>query len=296
MSRLSSLRGLALAAFLAGCGGGSDGAGGADPGPAGSDDAEAADALVGLEAQAGDGGLEPDASSGADAHAHPDAHAPSDAGKDAHAEAGPTCAKHLTVVFSVGVGAGALAGHSSGCWTVVDADGAANHAFRKCSTGSFVVQNPGAASYAYDDTNPTRALSQDQSFLAQCSSGATGDGYEYMAYRGSWRILPAPNLRAYFAELYGGAVDDVDSYLTTSGVYQGNAQLAAHKNVYPMINIGPSAGAHLEKQIGADTLSLCKKIADGGYFGTYVATWQSGMSANDPRILAVADALDQCTK
>ena len=214
---------------------------------------------------------------------------------DAHADAGPTCTKHITVVFSVGVGAGGLATHSNGCWTVVDADGAANHKFRKCSTSNFTVGNPLADNYSYDDTNPTRALSQDQTFLSQCSAGTTGDGFEFMAYRGSWRLLGAPNLRAYFAELYGDATNDVDSLLSSSGVYTGNAQLAAHNNVYPMINIGPPASAHLESHIGATTLALCKKIANHGYFGTYVATWPSGLPDNDPRTLAVANALNKCT-
>jgi hypothetical protein len=211
------------------------------------------------------------------------------------ADAGPSCAKHLTVVFSVGVGAAGLATHTNGCWTVIDADGAANHKFRKCSTSNFQVGNPQAANYSYDDTNPTRPLGQDQGFLSQCAASTTGDGYEFMAYRGSWRLLGAPNLRAYFAELYGDATNDVDSLLSSSGVYNGNAQLAAHKNVYPMINIGPPASAHLENHIGATTLALCKKIADHGYFGTYVATWPSGLPANDPRTLAVANALNKCT-
>ena len=219
-----------------------------------------------------------------------------DSGKpDAHVDAGPSCAKHITVVFSVGVGAGALDSHSNGCWTVVDADGAANHKFRKCSTSNFQVGNPLADNYSYDDTNPQRALSQDQTFLSQCASGATGDGFEFMAYRGGWRLLGAPHLKAYFAELYGDATNDVDSLLSMSGAYTGNAQLAAHSNVYPMINIGPPATAHLENHIGATTLALCKKIADNGYFGTYVATWPDGLAANDPRTLAVANALDKCT-
>lgn len=211
-------------------------------------------------------------------------------------DAGPACAKQLTVVFSVGVGAGAVASLSNGCWKVVDADGAANHAFRKCSTSSFVVVNPNAGNWAYDDTNPSRPLSQDQSFLDQCSSGAGGDGYEYMAYRGSWRILPAPNRRAYFAELYGDQTDDVDSLRAASGVWQGNPQLQQHHDVYPMINIGPSPGAHLEGQIEAEALALCRAVPDRGYFGTYVATWQLGMSAGDPRAVAVAQALNACTR
>jgi hypothetical protein len=78
-------------------------------------------------------------------------------------------------------------------------------------------------------------------------------------------------------------------------VWTGNAQLAAHANVYPRINVGPPASAHLENHIGATTLALCKKIADQGYFGTYVATWPDGLPASDPRTLAVANALDECT-
>jgi hypothetical protein len=261
------------------------------------------DAPPALDAQGGgtsNDGAPVTTSPGADADAG--AGAASDAGHggdaakpDAHVDAGPSCAKHITVVFSVGVGAGALESHSNGCWTVIDADGAANHKFRKCSTSNFQVGNPTGDNYSYDDTNPSRPLSEDQTFLSQCSAGATGDGFEFMAYRGSWRVLGAPHLKAYFAELYGDATTDVDSLLSMSGVYTGNAQLAAHSNVYPMINIGPPASANLENHIGATTLALCKKIANQGYFGTYVATWPAGLAANDPRTLAVANALDKCT-
>src|SRR5438105_2070148 len=129
---------------------------------------------------------------------------PADAGSTAHphdagpVDAGPTCKKKVTVVFTVGVGASAVDSLSNGCWAVVDADGAANHQFRKCSTSSFVVHNASAPSYAYDDTSPSHPLGQEQTFLAQCSSGASGDGYVYMAYRSGWRLLSAPHVKAYF--------------------------------------------------------------------------------------------------
>jgi hypothetical protein len=281
-TRRSSFAFGALMLVLCGCGDASDAANGEPPPLDVQDGGPSANGAAAASAGPGDG-----SSAGSMLG---DASAP-----DAHADAGPSCAKHLTVVFSVGVGAAGLATHSNGCWTVVDADGAANHKFRKCSTSNFQVGNPLADNYSYDDTNPTRPLSQDQSFLTQCAASTTGDGFEFMAYRGSWRMLGAPNLRAYFAELYGDATNDVDSLLSSSGVYNGNAQLAAHNNVYPMINIGPPATAHLENHIGATTLALCKKIADHGYFGTYVATWPAGLAANDPRTMAVANALDKCT-
>jgi hypothetical protein len=213
------------------------------------------------------------------------------------ADAGPICKKHLTVVFAVGTGAGATRSHSNGCWDVVDADGAANASFRKCSTSNFVVQNPSAKNWAYDDTNPTRPLSQDTSFLHSCSNGATGDGYEYMAYRGGWRILGATNLRAYFAELYGDSADDIDSLYAQAGVYTNNAQLKAHAgHVFPMMNAGPPASANLQGKIGTEAAKLCKTVADGGYFGVYVADYASPMPKADPRVLALANALNNCTK
>src|SRR5947207_2660565 len=58
------------------------------------------------------------------------------------ADLAPKCTKHLTVVFAVGTGAGAVDSLSNGCWTVIDADGAANHSYRKCSTGNMIVSNP----------------------------------------------------------------------------------------------------------------------------------------------------------
>jgi hypothetical protein len=213
-----------------------------------------------------------------------------EAGPDA-----PSCKKEIVVLFSVGTGAGALAAHSNGCWSVVDADGAANKAFRKCSTSNDQVKNSGAPNYAYDDTNPDRPLDQDKTFLAQCSAGATGDGFEYMAYRGGWRFLGATHLKAYFAELYGDGIDDVDSLWSQPGVYQGNAEIKAHQ-AYPMMNVGPSPGAGLEKTIEAEGLAICKTIPDHGYFGTYVATWDQPMGPTDARVLALAKALDDCTK
>ena len=217
-----------------------------------------------------------------------DAGKPHDAAPD-----GPACIKEITVLFSVGTGAGSLASHASGCWTVIDADGAANHAYRKCSTGSGVVQNPGAPNYAFDDTNPNDPLAEQQGFLQQCSAGATGDGWEYMAYRGGWRLLfPATHLRAFFAELHASD-DDVDD--NWPGAYVGNPQLA-HHTVYPMINIGPRGVAHPETTIENDGLAICRTIRDHGYFGVYVATWNEPMPDGDPRIVALAKALDGCTK
>jgi len=279
----STVRGLlaACAALVCACG--------AATGEAPSDDAST-DAPEGVDAARDD--AQP-----ADTHADFDAHDASpthDAAIDTF-DAAPACTKHLTVLFSVGVGAGALAGHTNGCWDVVDADGAANHTFRKCSTSTFVVVGPDRPNYSYDDTNPSRPLSEDEDFLSKCASGATGDGYEFMAYRDGWRLLGATHLRGFFAELYGDATDDVDSLWSVPGVYEGNKQLAGH-HVYPMINVGPPLASHLEGKIEKDALAICKTIADGGYFGTYVATWSDGMDATDPRVLALAKALDACTK
>jgi hypothetical protein len=225
---------------------------------------------------------------GADAAVHADASAPRDAAPD-----GPACSKHLTVLFSVGTGAGSLASHAHGCWEVVDADGSANPSFRKCSTGNWIVHNPGAANYAFDDSNPNDPLAQDQSFLSQCSAGATGEGFEYLAYRGSWRLLfPATHLKAFFAELYSSD-DQVDD--DWPGAYVGNSQLAKH-TVYPMINIGPRNDPSPQGKIKNDGLAICKTIGDGGYFGVYVGAWDQPMGDNDARIVALADALDECTK
>ena len=200
-------------------------------------------------------------------------------------DAGPNCRKHLKVIFAVGTGAGAVDSLSNGCWSVIDADGSANRQFRKCSTSNFVVSNPSAPNYAYDDTNPTRALSQDQSFLSQCSSGATGDGYEYMAYRGgAWRLLTATRMRAYFAELYSSDASVAD-YLA-----QWPRTLSGH-TVSPMINIGPNAASTIQSAAS----SMCTPLSDGGYFGVYNGAWQDPMPATDARARALATALNRCT-
>ncbi|HEX4515587.1 MAG TPA: hypothetical protein VGH87_07195 [Polyangiaceae bacterium] len=225
-----------------------------------------------------------------DAEAEPDVR---DAAFADTASAVDPCKKHLTVLFAVGTGTSALKSHAGACWSVLDADGSANKSFRKCSTGTWTVTNASAPNWAFDDTNPNAALSQDEDFLKTCASGATGDGFEYMAYRGSWRLLfPATHLRAFFAELYAGD-GDVDDYWPSK--YVSDAQLAKH-TVYPMINIGPTNVASPAGAIKTDGLAMCKTIEDGGYFGVYVGTWDQPMSDSDPRITALASALDTCTK
>ena len=202
------------------------------------------------------------------------------------------CSKHLTVLFSVGTGAGALSSHAGACWDVIDADGAANKQWRKCSTSNFVVANPTAPNWAFDDTNPNAPLTDDENFIQKCAAGSTGDGYEYMAYRGGWRLLfPETHLRAFFAELHAGDGDVDDNW---PSAYVNNSQLANH-TVYPMINIGPTNVSNPAPTIKTDGLAICKTIKDGGMFGVYVGTWNQPMSSSDPRILALASALDACT-
>jgi len=203
------------------------------------------------------------------------------------------CKKHLTILFAVGTGAGALKSHAGACWSVLDADGAANKSFRKCSSSTFTVQNASAPSYALDDTNPNVPYSEDANFLDECAKGATGDGYEYMAYRGSWRLVfPANHLRAFFAELHAGDGDVDDNWPQN---YVNDSQLANH-TVYPMINIGPTNVSNPAPTIKTDGLAICKTIKDGGMFGVYVGTWNQPMGDTDPRIVALASALDSCTK
>lgn len=219
-----------------------------------------------------------------------------EAAKDATPDAPPppACSKHVTVLFSVGTGAGSLAAHAtSGCWTVVDADGAANKNWRKCSTGDWTVHNTSAPNWAYDDTNPNHDLTQEKSFIQQCASNSTGLGFEYMAYRGGWRLVfPETHLKAFFAELHAGDGDVDDNW---PSAYVNNSQLANH-TVYPMINIGPTQVSNPAPTIKSDGLAICKTIKDGGYFGVYVGTWNQPMSQTDARIVALASALDSCTK
>jgi hypothetical protein len=295
--RLHVLALLVAVGVNAGCSGSPDGGtpddangeGGASVVPPGDD--------AGAPGDAGHGDAGPALDAAGDVH-QADAGAPHDAGTghDAAHDAAPeasACAKHLTVVFSVGTGAGSLASHSGACWDVIDADGAADPSWRKCSTSNYVVKNASAPNWAFDDSNPDAPLAQDQSFLSHCAQGATGIGFEYLAYRGSWRLMfPANHLKAFFAELHASD-DDVDD--NWPGAYVGNAQLANH-TVYPMINIGPRNDASPEAKIQNDGLAICKTVKDGGYFGVYVGTWDQPMPSNDPRILALATALDACTK
>jgi hypothetical protein len=201
----------------------------------------------------------------------------------------PSCKKTIKVVFTVGTGSGAA--RSNGCWSVIDADGSANKAFRKCSTSNFKVTNAGAPNYAYDDTNPEHG-GADQPFLHQCSEGATGDGYEYLAFRsGRWRLISAPHLRGFFAELYYSD-QDVSSIWHQNGVYRNNRHLRGHRHVYPMINIGPQE----PRRIAVDALSMCRSVRNHGYMSAYNADWQHGMGASDARLTALEHALNRCTR
>jgi hypothetical protein len=161
-----------------------------------------------------------------------------------------------------------------------------------------VTNNPDAPNWAYDDTNPTHDATKEQSFFDACAKGATGDGYVFMAYNGGWRVTSAPGVtvKAYFAELYTSARTDIDSHYAQKGVYTGNQTLAKHTKVYPMINFGPPAAAKLEEKVGAEIAKICATVKDGGYFGLYNADWQNGMSADDPRLVATENALNDCTK
>jgi hypothetical protein len=281
------MRVLVFAAVLASagvaCSGGSAGSGDGEPTGPSLDDASPAEAASGAG-----GGTVPDDAPGGDAGGAHDAAAPLDAGAhhDAAAphDAAPACKKHLTVVFAVGTGEGSVASLSNGCWTAIDADGAANPQYRKCSTSDFVVKNGSAPNYAYDDTNPSRPLSEDANFLAQCASGATGLGFEYMANRGGWRLLTAPHMAAYFAELYTSDTTVADSYSLWQTPIDGHT-------VSPMINIGPNEPATIDSA----AQQMCARVDDHGWFGIYNGDWQNGMSASDPRAKAIAHALDVCT-
>jgi hypothetical protein len=207
----------------------------------------------------------------------------------------PKCTKRITVISTVGV-PGASKFRTNGCWTVIVTDGAARPKdYRKCSTGTFDVQNPKAPSYAYDDTNPLHPLGAEKRFLERCAAGATGVGWEFMAYRGAWRLLHTHHLRAYFAELYGSSPRDIDSLWYVHGVYRGNDRLARRTHVFPMINFGTPRAAKLERRVAAETYKTCRSVRNRGYFGLYNASWREGMPVDDPRLRAVERGLNACT-
>jgi hypothetical protein len=205
----------------------------------------------------------------------------------------PKCSKRMTVVFSVATGSGAAEQLSNGCWNVINADGAGGGDFRKCSTNTCsnpnfngcTVQYTNKPNYAFDDTNPTQA-SEDQTFLDTCASGATGIGFEYMAYRGGWLLLPKPNIKGYFAELYQN-----DQTVWDSTYNQWHSPYNGH-TIAPMINIGPQDPS----AISAGTAMMCKYVGNGEYFGIYNGDWATPMDASDPRAKALASALNNCTK
>ncbi len=284
---------LGIASLLVACSGGGSGSPGSPAeGPAdGTGDSIAPGQDGGSLAEAGGDAAQPGNDGAPLLDAGPP---PPDASKG---DAGPLCKKNLAVICTVGTDCGPISSHSNGCWTSIDADGAIpGSKWRKCSSNTFTVGNASAPNWALDDTSLSHPAGADPTFLNQCASGASGYGFEYMAFRGGWELLGHAGLKAYFAELHSSD-NDVDDYYRTSA-WQGNAQLAAHSNVYPMINIAPIGvdPSSAASTILADGYELCTKVADGGYFAIYAGDWRNGYGNGDARAVAMGTALDLCTQ
>lgn len=201
----------------------------------------------------------------------------------------PRCKKRLHATFAIYTYlANDLA--SNGCWvperTTQDDD------YRACHSDGEIERSKGSR-FFYDDTNPRNALSTEKARVARCAKGADL-GFEYLAYRDvRWRIVRAPHVAAYFAELY---TDDtrIDDLWYDRGVYRGNATLAKHTRVAPMLNVAPYPPRYTPREIEKEILKVCAHVKNHGFIGLY--EWHFPLSHDSPYLAAVEKALNRCTR
>ena len=180
--------------------------------------------------------------------------------------------------------------HSNGCWTAdrtkQDPD------FRECHSNG-EIKDPNGDDFFYDDTNPSNAFSLEKLRVDRCAKGEKR-GFEYMAFRDDrWRLVRAPHVAAYFAELY---TDDtrIDDLYYDRGVYRGNATLAKHSRVAPMLNIAPYPPRYTPKEIEKEIVKVCSHVKNHHFIGFY--EWHYPLSHDSPYLKAVERALNRCTR
>ncbi|MEO7111249.1 MAG: hypothetical protein ABI183_12495, partial [Polyangiaceae bacterium] len=201
----------------------------------------------------------------------------------------PRCKKRLTVTFAVYTYLAKELG-SNGCWTaentVSDPD------FRDCHINGTVVHRSGTK-WFYDDTNPYNALASERLRVERCAKGEKR-GFEYLAFRDSrWRIVRAPHVSAYFAELYTSDAT-IDDLYYDSGVFRGNAALRKNKRVAPMLNVAPYPPRYSAAEIERQILKVCGHVKNHGYIGLY--EWHFPLKEGSTYMTTIERALNRCTR
>lgn len=179
---------------------------------------------------------------------------------------------------------------SNGCWTAdrttQDDD------FRECHSDGD-IKRAGGDDFFYDDTNPFNSLATERARVARCAKGEKR-GFEYLAFRDSrWRIVRAPHVSAYFAELYTSDAT-IDDLYYDSGVFRGNASLKKNKRVAPMLNVAPYPARYSAGDIEREILKVCGHVKNHGYIGLY--EWHFPLKEGSSYMTTIERALNRCTR
>ena len=199
------------------------------------------------------------------------------------------CKKRIHVTFAVYTYLASNL-HDNGCWvadrTIQDSK------FRECHSNGD-IKDPKGDEFFYDDTNPSNASRTETLRIDRCAKGEKR-GFEYMAFRDArWRLVRAPHVAAYFAELY---TDDtrIDDLWYDRGVYRGNAALKKHSRVAPMLNVAPYPARYSQREIEKEILKVCSHVKNHGYIGMY--EWHFPLSSGSPYLATISRALNRCTR
>jgi hypothetical protein len=219
-----------------------------------------------------------------------------DAAKGASAKNGGTtakppirCKKRIHVTFAIYT---YLTNNmkNNGCWTAERTTQDDN--FRECHSDGD-IKRAGGDDFFYDDTNPYNSLATERARVARCAKGEKR-GFEYLAFRDSrWRIVRAPHVSAYFAELYTSDAT-IDDLYYDSGVFRSNAALRKNKRVAPMLNVAPYPPRYSTSDIEREILKVCGHVKNHGYIGLY--EWHFPLSEGSTYMTTIERALNRCTR
>ncbi len=178
----------------------------------------------------------------------------------------------------------------NGCWTAERTT--QDDDFRECHSDGDIKRANGDE-FFYDDTNPYNALSTEKLRVERCAKGERR-GFEYLAFRDSrWRIVRAPHVAAYFAELYTSD-ETIDDLYYDRGVFRGNDALRKNKRVAPMLNVAPYPPRYSTREIEKEILKVCGHVKNHGYIGLY--EWHFPLTEGSAYMTAIERALNRCTR
>jgi hypothetical protein len=179
---------------------------------------------------------------------------------------------------------------TNGCWVAERTT--QDPTYRECHSNGD-IKDPHGVNFFYDDTNPSNPYETERARVGRCAKGEKL-GFEYMAFRDDrWRIVRAPHVAAYFAELY---VDDtrIDNFWYDRGIYRGNSALKKYARVAPMLNVAPYPPRYSTRDIEKEILKVCSHVKNHGFIGLY--EWHFPLDHDSPYTAAIVGALNRCTR